>query len=361
MPIPYCSLDQPYTFSAATSCTNSGKIFITDYNTYKNYYNFSLYDIAGTQLLNSTYLNTITGAYETLPSNWYRLVAIPITSDLRDTCEFKWIEIEQTSIQIAITAITLTNAICGSFDSQKGRAIIGFSGLTGNYFGAIYDINGNLILFFDQDDGIPIILENLKSGNYYGYVWDTSAPTCRKSFSFQIIEETIYSVPNIKEIYIWGYDEKTNPVFWSTANDPDYYGGLDTLKFQSTKIKEFDFYIEAPFIFYIPVDEANVNFTQTLQKVRQGMLFNNVLTIAYAVYDETHWRIISTLRDNKWTIVFKDNNDNWWTFGYEQGAEANGYIFSTEDGGIKLTFSENSKNKIITSLDENFINNLINN
>ena len=341
--IPFCSQTNPFTVSASTCGNSDGTISINNVD-YLLYYNFVLTDVN-----NVTYPSTTGGTFTGLSSGYYFLEAIPFTNEFRDTCQFEWIELNDSDSTIGVTGQTISQAICGSFDQQDGRIIYEFSGITQPFSYTLYDKNKNINLSGTSNN--PLILEGLNGGIYYGIIDDG----CSFLIKFSIQESSAWSVPNIKNLYIFAWSEHTDWNNWSTENDDDYYGGVDTLKFQSTKIKEFVWAAEQPSWFYIPIDNINVTFNQVLNKTRQGFTFNNELTMAFAIYDETHWRTIDVLRKNKWTVVFQDNNDNWWTFGYELGAEVNSYTFGSEDAGLKVTFSERSKNKLITALDADYV------
>ena len=111
----------------------------------------------------------------------------------------------------------------------------------------------------------------------------------------------------------------------------------------------------------IIVDEQNVNFSQSLSKVRQGFIFNDELTIGIPANDTDKWNALKTLLPKRWVVVFKDNNQNWWTFGYRRGAQAEDYTFGSELGGFTLALRAVSENKIITAIDEQYvIDNILN-
>ena len=342
---PYCENFQPTVLSEPTSCgAADGVISLgVSYLTYGIFYNFQLSDLNG-----GNYSPNNDGEFTGLEAGYYFLTVTPISPFIRDACQFDWIALNDPA-SFGITGETISPAICGSFNQQAGRNIIQFSGLTSGGTYTLY--TPDTLVNSTGDTTNPLELTGLPKGTYYLEVTDGSG--CLILHSFLIDEETSgLSVPNIQEIYITEWSADVDYNYWSTANDPNYYPSLDTLKFQSTKIADYSTGLTW---YSIIVDEPNVSFNQVMNKTRQGFIFNDELTIGIPYNDTDKWNALKTLIGRRWIIVFKDNNGNWWTFGYENGAEPEDYTFGSELGGFTLALRAVSGSKIITAIDEQWV------
>jgi hypothetical protein len=108
-----------------------------------------------------------------------------------------------------------------------------------------------------------------------------------------------------------------------------------------------------------------VSLGQKLEKVRQGYIFTDILTLAISKADSVKWNSMANILnpDNKWVFIVKCNNGFYWTGGYRHGARISTYSFKTgfreEDNGYNLEIRAISENKLLTNMDENYVLNKV--
>jgi len=178
----------------------------------------------------------------------------------------------------------------------------------------------------------------------------------------------LFSQGGVKKLYIAKWSDDVDYNYWSTADDDYFLEFTDTSFFTSTKIKEFLSLTGGTtgITWYeLPVAPKVVQLNQKLEKVRQGFIFTDTLTFAVSKGNATKWTAMATLLnpENKWMFVVQDADGFWWCGGYRHGARITAYNFKTglrsEDDGYSLEVKAVSENKILTSLDEDYVINYI--
>lgn len=351
-----------------TTCGNSnGSVEVA--SGYTELYDFKLEDYFG-----NTYPIT-NEIFSNLPSNYYKLTASPRKDAIYsfsliygDPCVFEFIHINDTNTDMSLIGTSIQGEQCGPFDIQYGRIFYNISGITtGTYTLSSIRLNGEVTVISGITDYTEVLLTNVESGCFYSILEHDGG--CKLLLPVKCIPSApIYSLGGIKEIYITTWSDDIDYNYWKT-NDDDYFLEFeDKSFFISTKIKNFSSLSGGTLNWYkIPVAGQIVNLSQTLNKVRQGFIFQDELSIAIGKATADKWLQIQRLvsPQNRWLIVVKDNNGFWWTIGYRHGASISVYSFGSgsrgDDNGYSFTFTAQSENKLLTSIDENYvINNILN-
>jgi hypothetical protein len=275
---------------------------------------------------------------------------------------------------VHINAVTLTPLAlsksyirpeqCGPFDKQLGRIYYELANFdTGHtYSFYVYDNNGNL---YYSKTGITsnseFLLDNMPSGCYTSHIVDELyGITCPLIIDSCIESFNPFNHGGIKRLWIAGWNTSLDYNYWSTADDDYFLQSYDTSSFISTKIKEY--YSTLAINWYsIPVAPQVIKLDQKLLKVRQGYIFENTLNFAIADANAFKWlRSNPFLKyENKVIFILEDNNNQYWTGGYLHGARVYTYNFTSgnrgEDNGYQLTMTMQSENKILTSIDYQYV------
>jgi len=357
-----------FSYSGST-CGNSTGWLRIDNQEYFVYYDFILTDVLGNQY--PITIDTYTG----LSSGFYFLSAVVKLEYQwfydRDTCNINWIAIEDYDTSLSLVGTSLRASQCGPFDIQYGRVFYNVSGVSSANTYTFYAFRDDLSIVIQQS-GITStndFIINNASDCYYVMIVDDSTG-CKLLIPVKCVPSLpIYSLAGIKNLWIapWSTDLDYN--YWSTADDDYFLEFEDTSFFTSTKIKEYLSITGgtgASLQWYsLPIAKPVVKLEQKLNKVRQGYVFTDTLTVAinYATADK--WNKLSAILnpDNKWIYVCIDSNNQAWTGGYRHGARITTYSFTSglrgEDDGYQLTISAQSENKLLTAIDTNYINNKI--
>lgn len=365
---PFCNATN-YTLIDSTCGNNDGKIVITDLTYLK------LYDIVVTDLDGNTYtFNLINGQSQGLTAGWYSITATPKPAYYfyygSEPCTLNWIPINDTDTSMSLTSVSIRPVQCQPFDIQYGRIYYNVSGATyaHTYTFSIY--TPDKVLYY-QLTGITnsnnFVVNNSPAQCYYGVITDETNG-CHLLLGYNCVDsKPLFSLGGIKKIWIAKWNDDLEYNYWSTADDDYFLEFDDTSFFTSTKIKEYKSISGGTIQWYsLPVMDKIVKLDQKLEKVRQGFIFTDTLTLAISNANASKWTTFQTLMnpDNKWVYVCIDDNNQAWTGGYRHGGRINTYRFASggrdEDNGYQFVITAESENKILTAIDNNYIiNNII--
>jgi hypothetical protein len=365
-PIPFCD-GTNYLVTGSTCGNGDGRIELNDY-LYVVVYDFILNDIDG-----NTY--SITDYYWTgLTASWYTITATPKPAFEsyygNQPCTLNWIPINDTDTSMSLTSVSIRPVQCQPFDIQYGRIYYNVSGATyaHTYTFSIY--TPDKVLYY-QLTGITnsnnFVVNNSPAQCYYGVITDETNG-CHLLLGYNCVDsKPLFSLGGIKKIWIAKWNDDLEYNYWSTADDDYFLEFDDTSFFTSTKIKEYKSISGGTIQWYsLPVMDKIVKLDQKLEKVRQGFIFTDTLTLAISNANASKWTTFQTLMnpDNKWVYVCIDDNNQAWTGGYRHGGRINTYRFASggrdEDNGYQFVITAESENKILTAIDNNYIiNNII--
>jgi hypothetical protein len=311
-PPSFCTLPDGFT-TTDTTCGNTGTITINDLN-YFDYFNFTLIDYIGNQY----YFATGTTGSADVPSGYYKL-SVQAKSQYQyyygtETCNFNWISIEDTDTTLTLTMVIRDNIITFLLTPEANGRIVGqftdsVSGLTHNYY--IFKSNGDMVLqVTGSTDPMEFVYLPAANGFYYAYV--ENANGCKAlSGIFEVKNDNSpFNLSGVKRVFLSEYKSDLDWIQWSTGDEDYFVAGIDVLKFQSAKIKSFT---NANAWYSIPTAEDS-SYGQKMAKVRQGFVFNDVLSLSFTPSTYNKWLATGTLLDNRWVIVFEDNNSTRKTF-----------------------------------------------
>lgn len=351
---PSTSLPPPFCYSVNYSLVNStcnnsdGNIIINA--PYVIYYDFSLTDTFGNSY-------SIVGSTFTVPSGYYTLTATPkpAYAYAYSTCSIGWVAISDTD-----TTMTLTPVVRGSTSSYlisqgTGDARIycdwsdSVSGLTHDHY--LYKANGENILTVTGTTGTSDFVKTpVTNGDYYAILINENG--CKKLSGLIKVDfiQSPFNLGGVKRVFITEYNDNLNPIFWKTSDEDYFVQSLDLLKFQSAKLK----YLSGTTTWYSITTDTDTVFTQSIEKVRQGFIFRNKLTITFSPSAYYKWVATKELLTKRFCVVFEDCNGNWWIFGYtNEGAEVNVYTRKSDVNAYALEFASNAGDKILTAIDYN--------
>lgn len=341
-----------YIVSGATCGNSTGTIFISNID-YLILYDFKLEDIDG----NSYELSD--NAFKGLTSNYYFLSATPKPAYWstygKTPCTFEWIKIESTDTTLSLTNKYVENAMCQGFG--KGRGRIGYvfadTETAPDYNLKIYTTSKQLV--YDETVsgltlpfiyyGTPLCYNAvLTNGNGCTYFVDS---TCLQGLNSMTVE-------GIDELYLTKYNSDLTINYWGLEDEDYYIGGYDSNFYTSTKIKEI---LNYDVWYQIPLNAADARYTQQLIRGRNGITYEESIDIVVHHKDVQKWLDMIALLRDRYVIVFKDNNDNWWTFAYESGTKIRQYRL--EENAYKFTFFQPAVTKLLTAISEDYVNTYI--
>ena len=366
---PFCSV-AGYVVSAATCGNADGKIVITDTD-YLTYYDFTLTDIFGNSYLFNQYSGEATG----LTGGYYFLSADikPIYWGIygRDACTFSWIMVEDTDNPAYLINVSVRPQQCQPFDIQYGRIFYNVSGLTSGSTYSFYAFTSDLSLYYSET-GITstedFIIANASAQCYWVLIKDEVTGCILLLDNRCVPSINLFSQGGVKKLYIAKWNDDVDYNYWKDSDEDFFLEFEDTSFFYSTKIKEYLSLTGGTtgITWYeLPVAPKAVSLSQKLEKVRQGFIFTDTLTFAVSKGNATKWTQMATLLnpENKWMFVVQDADGFWWTGGYRHGARISAYNYKTGarggDDGYTLEVKAVSENKILTSIDEDYVINYI--
>lgn len=268
----------------------------------------------------------------------------------------------------ALNHVTVKNAQCGPFDYSSGRIIYYLDYLlTGHtYTLNIYDSNSELYL---TQSGLTssdtFFGDNMPDGCYTAEILDETCG-CTVDIESECVESlTPFSLGGIKKLYLAAWNDDLDYNYWNTQDEDYYIESEDTSFFTSTKIKEYLSLTSGTTgvtWYSIPVLPKIVSLSQKLEKVRQGYIFTDTLTVGVAKATAAKWLKMKDILnpEDKWIFIVQDADNFWWTGGAQFGAKISAYQFKTgargEDDGYNFTFTAISNNKLLTAIDEDYVN-----
>jgi len=365
-PLAFCEADA-YTISGSTCGNADGQIQITNQE-YLLYYDFGLTDVFG-NVYSLTY-----DLYTGLTSGYYFLSATA-KNEYKwfygyDACFESWLQINDSDTPMYLASMRVKPAQCLSFDVSYGRIWFNVSGLT----------SGNTYTFYAFTSDLSNVDTVTGCTGTTQFLIENAAPTC---YYVMIVDEVTgcklliankcvpsienFSQGGVKRLFIMPWNSNVDYDYWSTAEEDYFLEFEDTSFFLSTKIKQ---YYSATggtgYTWYsLPVFPQVCKLEQKLAKVRQGYIFTDTLTLAVNYATAAKWLKMKDVlsSENKWIFVVQDADGYWWTGGYRHGASISTYSFTSgargEDNGYQFVISAISENKLLTALDENYVNNYI--
>lgn len=349
-------------------CNNSnGVIYINGESDYSRYdyaqlfdYNLQYFDYDTNTLINNTTGNFY---FNALKSGYYKLTITPKPIVWyyygREGCIKEWIKLDNNDSTVGVNSITTKPAICSGFDNQPGRLQVQLDGVSPYYKYWFFNTDG--LLINNGTTTNPYIVLNNATECYYGVIEDSNG--CRYLMDEVCIPtETSSSISGIKQLFIAPVTGDIDFDYYNTEDDDYYLDGEDNSFFMSTKISRIN---TALSWYKIPIHNGQVDFKQSLNKNRQGFIFNDVMEVGIA--HQTQEKLNTLLRNllNKFIVVFQDSNGNWWISGYTSHASLDTVVLTTgrryDSNQYTLNITSNSADNIITNIDEDWVkNNILN-
>lgn len=336
LPTPFSELDEPFTVQQGTCGNNNCSITITDYDIYSDLYQFTLTDFDGNEYI----INEATGVYENLQSGYYFLDVIPITPFLRDTYQARWIAATNVDGNYDITESIVNHTVYSiKTVGQKWNSSATLSAeLTGNWI--VYRANPTIVGTANGVDSITVT--NLKPNYRYYYSFEPNILTdCKTLGSFYIECIDDFTLGGVKKVFVAPYTGDTAIIVDDKVLEVD-----DTLQW-----------------YEIPT-HPSTTFTEAYNRDRAGVFYGDILTLPVANDGIVDWTDVEFLLDKTWIVVFQDNNDNYWVFGHDNGAQSD--IVSkntgndTESNAFTIGFSNPQSDGVLMTMDKTFvINNIL--
>ncbi len=347
MPLPSFCENAPYTVSGSTCGNSDGSVTIDNVD-YHIFYDFVLTDVQG----NVQALTGLTSGYYFLtatvkPAYWYWYG--------RETCTFEWLEVIDSDTTMSNTSKSVRNVVCGGFGKQQGRIayLCTDSGSNPIYTAKLYNKETRELVQTVTGTTIDLIIFSpLNAGDYYCHI--TNDAGCSLLIGATKVQgQSLRSVAGIKKLWLTQWDENVEYDYWAQSDDDYYLSGIDADFFNSIKIKRF---IDStlPDVWYsVNVQTKAITFSQTMEKTKQGFVFNDKLALTIPEADNTKWKELVDILQNRYILIFLDNNGYYWCMGYKHGASTDGY--KRENNEYMLEFNAISENKILTNIDKQYI------
>lgn len=348
-PAPFCSLTTPYTLTHTTCGDANGAVTIPNKAVYDIFYDFVLTDVQNN-------VHALTG----LTADYYFLTATvkPFYQVIygSNVCSFDWIAITATDSTMSSTSKSVRNSICGGFGNSTGRIVyVNSDTVTGStYTCNLYEKKTHALIYSSTVTDInEVAFVPLDAGSYYLVIINNDNDCVLLIDNTQVKGETLSSVSGIKNLWIteWNSDVEYN--YWSQSDEDYYVSSLDTNFFNSIKIKNF---VDStlPSVWYtINVETKSITYQQVMNKTKQGFVFTDKVELLISSADNDKWKELVDLLSQRYILVFKDNNNNYWCMGYLLGSTVKGYRLSVNQYG--LSFESISNNKILTNISEDYV------
>lgn len=351
---PFCEDGGQYTAIFSTCGNNDGSITLNNY-LYGVYYDLELRDIFNNvyTLSNPTIDNYV---WTGLTASWYRITATPKQQFWiyygKEPCVLEWIPIEDSNTTMSLTDTKIKDAVCGGFGGALGRIIYN---MTDSNTGAttwtfnLYTEQYNLVSSQTLTD-ISAIVYTARPNIYYGTLRNNNGCTYLIDLT-QVKSEKLYTVEGISRVFLTPWSSTIGYNYYDNTSEDWYQVGVDTQQFTSTKIAEF---FDLPDFWYeIKLNTARMQYGQTLQKDSNGLTYFEEITITIPEANNTKWKQLTTLLQNRYIIVFEDNNGNWWTCFYRNGAEVKSYVLGNNQYTINFRYPVITK--MLTGIDYNYV------
>jgi hypothetical protein len=105
----------------------------------------------------------------------------------------------------------------------------------------------------------------------------------------------------------------------------------------------------------IVLNTASVKYTQSLNAPGpNGITYEEKVTLIFPNADADKWAELTSVLKDRYIIIFKDANENWYILGWRFGTKVLAYTL--EDNEYSLTFQNSFTTNLLTSIDVNYIN-----
>ena len=160
-------------------------------------------------------------------------------------------------------------------------------------------------------------------------------------YTSNMIGQNVYCNADIQEFYLCKWTTNIIPIYTSRNLISGYTGIIDTW-------------------YQIKLNTATMSYLQTMNtKNPNGIFYNDVITIDIPKAENSKWKELVNVLIDKYLIVLKDCNGNYFTAGYRFGIPARGY--KLEENQYKIEFICPHSNNLTTSIDSTWVlNNIIN-
>jgi hypothetical protein len=348
---PFCA-NEAYTVINTTCGNSDGRIEMLE--DYTIFYNFTLTDVQGNSYVLTDYYWT------GLTANWYTITATVLPQWYFhygvESCVLNWIPLEDVDTTISLLDTKIKNAVCGGFGGAKGRIIYQFTDnsdattWTFTLYNERYEQVNQQVITATTFTGTTNIQYVCSPDIYYGILENNNGCTYLIDLT-QVPSDRLYTVAGIQRLFITPWTTSLYYNYYDSSSDDWYVAGIDTQQFTSTKIKEFqglsDFWYE------IKLDTANMVYNQSLNRGQNGIVYNEQVTVTIPRADNAKWKQLVNVLTQRYTIVFQDSHDQWWTCFYRSGAEVKNYRL--EENMYSITFSYPATQIMLTALDYNYV------
>jgi hypothetical protein len=304
-----------------------------------------------------------------VPAGYYKLTATPKTAYQywygSLPCIHDWIGITATNTSISNVMASIRQQTASYLISAGGdsRLVVTFSdavtGHTYNYY--LIKDDGSIVFSAITNNPVGFVKNPIDYGCYYGIIVNTWH-SCTALLPLTCINQQLqqwFNLSGVKRVFLTPYSTNITWQNWKTSDEDYYVAGIDPLTFAGTKIKSFSGITG----WYKLPTNADTTYTAPIDKVRQGFMYTHTLTLTFGQSDYVKWMDLYQLLllTNRYIVVFEDNNDEWFCFGYQNvGGRTYVYqqIMETNTFMIQIKFFGSF---MLTSLDKNYcINHILN-
>jgi len=329
-------VDDPFTVTDGTCGNNDCSIAINNYSSYFNDNpNFiNIYEFVLTDIQGNIYSINSNGVFTGLNSGYYFLEAIPISQYIRTTYTARWIAATDTN-----TTVTVQESIVNHTDysiRRTGQRWNSSATLTANQVGDWDVYRENPIQVGNQDATQSITINGLQPQYRYYYSFTSDADECKFLGSFYIKCEDGMTQGGIQKVFI---------APWTT----------NSALIVDEKVSGFT---ESLTWYQLPTEPSNT-FTQGYNRDVQGVFYNDILTIGVANDGFVDWDDVEFVLDKPWIVVFQDNNDNYWVFGHDNGAQSDVLSKNTgdfqENNAFTIGFADPHADGVLMALNKTYV------
>jgi hypothetical protein len=356
---PFCEAT-PYTIHNSECNDNTGYVQLTDIN-YLYFYTIIVVDING-----NVHNCDDNGKFEALVASFYTIIATPHSLFWnyynREACIQSFI-IEDSDTTMSINKYYIKPSLCTGFDRQQGRIGIEINdsipSLTYNAY--LYDLNNQLIQSVVNNTDKLIVFNNVNK--CYRVIIINSNGCHILIDNLCVPNSDMKTIDGVAEVFIAENNTNIDFDYYSTTDDEYFITDIDNGFFLSTMIKRINTQLQW---MSLPIHNNQVSFTQTLNKSRQGFNFEDVININIAKQTSDKLDdLLSIIDMNKFIVVFKDNNQQYWVTGHITPVKLNTIKANigrrSESNEYQLEIKGYSADSIITSIDKDWvINNILN-
>jgi hypothetical protein len=155
-----------------------------------------------------------------------------------------------------------------------------------------------------------------------------------------ILGNCAYANSDISKIYLTKWTNTVETYFATDGSKVIYFSGL-TQPWSE-----------------IILNTSSVTYSQTLNPPGpNGITYDERVTIILPNAEADKWaELVAVLRD-RYIIIFKDANENWWVLSWRFGTKVLAYTL--EENEYSLTFINSSSISLLTSVDESYVNSYV--